>query len=170
MAIEYPSDLQSDFPVNVRKAIKLAQVIYDDWIEFENGTGENEWVPDLIHVVTEEADEEQNLKLMLRIDIDGVLLEAFFEDDNILTDSIMEWYEDDEVYDWEDNNLKKFIDIVETIIVDSRGSKDFVEFVYEEMMERIEDIDETVPVHSTPGVKKKVAKKKVVKKKVVKKE
>ena len=74
MSIPYPTNTESKHPEHMRKAAKLAHVLADDWWNYDNDTGDVEWVPNLIQAEIGKRGEENSKKLCVKLWMTGLVI------------------------------------------------------------------------------------------------
>jgi len=142
MSAEYPKESCSSYPESLLKTAKLADAIANDWYEWRENPGENEWVPMKIQVsighyaVNDDGTENQEL-YTLTMKVQEIMLELWFmnETPELDVDSLFEEYMNltepgDETSDLNISNITDWVASVEKVILED-SSLDRLQSIYE---------------------------------------
>ena len=138
MAIQYPDNLTSEYPIYMRKAVKLAHFIADDYINWKDGTDDVEWVPDLIQVTVGRHAEDDPELFTLIFKANDASLELWFKDEENPSLDVDSMFEEcinlkgDDSADTSEANLTKWVNEVESILSNEMDEEEVVGRFYED--------------------------------------
>ena len=135
MSIPYPTNTESKYPEYMRKVAKLSHVLADDWWNYDNDTGDVEWVPNLIQAEIGKRGEENRELYTLVMKANDHQLEIWFSGDAALdVDYLIEElnnYKDEAGAELSEPNVVGWVDAVETLLLTEMSEDDIVERIYD---------------------------------------
>lgn len=132
-SVQYPAFYESKHPVEIRKAIKLINVIVDDWLNYSNGDDDVEWVPEYIEVNKEQYAEDDGGKKIennfrVKISVENSWVSCWILDNMVETGPFVEEHDDVVI-------LGEWVKEIERIVTSCEEGETYrIEEIYEEDM------------------------------------